>query len=159
MRTKILFCFIIFCGVIFAFSCKPNCDPKIPKDVKAIDWENYNDVYTVNWNYVRKCMEPNSDIGKYIKVYGWIVGDYPLIDPFFLVSNGEKTMIYVKFSYEVDYDELINSLKMKFAANDITKKCYVTGKLSLEELPDNVCCRTMPIIIINSADDIYFEEE
>jgi hypothetical protein len=46
---------IISCltAILLLFTtCEKNCIGKRPKDVKPIDWENYNDVHTVYWNYV-----------------------------------------------------------------------------------------------------------
>ena len=64
------------CAVtLLAFSCKPSCDLDKPKDVKPVDWENYNDVYTVYWNFVAKafgCCSETEFAGKTIKVFGWI---------------------------------------------------------------------------------------
>jgi len=49
---------LAICGVILlAFSCGKNCEIKKPKNIKTIDWENYNDVYTVFWNCEKPCTE------------------------------------------------------------------------------------------------------
>ena len=172
---------LIICGVaLFAFSCT-KCDIKKPKGVKPIDWENYNDVYSVFWNCTKDCSEVNeteknfdSDDLKTIKVYGWIYqgfeGGYPPVNPehfciidkeenIFAFNSSVGTSFYVRISYLGDFKILIESLKIKFAAADITKKCYINGKLSYENYPGNGCCTAVPLLIIHSSDDIYFEEE
>lgn len=168
---------IILCltTIILLFAaCTPNCNIKKPKGVKPIDWVNYNDVYTVFWNCVRDCKEPDNDKGREIKIYGWMFqgchGE-TLNPSFFCVIDNEAnifannssvgTSIYVRVGGN-NYEEmraLIDSLKSKFASADITKKCYIRGRLFLDQQPENYCCRTAPEIIINSVDDINFEEE
>jgi len=163
--------------LLLSVSCKPNCEPKIPKGVKPIDWENYNDVYTVKWNFTKECTNTNNDTGRDIKVFGWIFqgteDSYPPVDPemfplidkkenIFAINCSVGTSFYIRTGYfenHEDYINLIDSLKIKFATSDITKKCYVSGKLSGESFADNKCCWTDPVIIIDSVDDIYFEEE
>ena len=173
------------CGIIlFVCSCS-TCKIDKPKNLKAIDWENYNDVYTVFWNGKKDCSEV-SGIGvwtcednhnlKDIKVYGWIFqgafGNPVNPAEFTLISNEEDIFWYnystrggngigvsiCRYTAESN-EELVDALRNKFATADITKKCYVKGKFSYQGLPTNDCCSTIPVIIIFSADDIYFEEE
>jgi len=181
MNRDIIKLLIIICGIVLlAFSCKKNCEIKIPKGVKPIDWVNYNDVYTVFWNYVKDCSETCNDVGRDIKVYGWIFQgpNYPdgkplPVEPahFVLISNEDDIFYWncstrggACFSVKVHSCEtlderkaLIESVKNKFSSADITQKCYINGKLSLDNLPTNRCCQTSPEIIIYNVDDIYFE--
>ena len=54
-----------FTIVLLLFAgCDKNCKIKYPKDLKPIDWENYNDVYDVIWNYTD--IKESSDMGKTI---------------------------------------------------------------------------------------------
>ena len=181
MKKKFIMKMITICGVVlFTFSCKPTCNIKIPKGVKPIDWENYNDVYTVFWNCVKDCNKPHNDTGSEIiseiKIYGWIfqghLGKTIYPGNFALISNEEDifypnfstrggTGIYIRVAKN-NYEEecaLIDSLKIKFAGADITKRCYIRGNIFLTTLPTNNCCTTAPEIIIDSVDDIKFEEE
>ena len=52
------------------FACEKSCLEKKPKDVKPIDWENYNDVYTAFWNTYSACSE-SKNAKREIMVYGW----------------------------------------------------------------------------------------
>ena len=178
MRKSLIIKLLILCGVaLLVVSCKPNCDINKPKGVKPIDWENYNDVYTVFWNGVRDCSSGNfDDAGKDIKVFGWIFQGpiYPDGKPlpvnpekFALISNEEDIFwwnfstrggqgIYVN-AYRLEDVENYRKLVDKFATADITKKCYISGKLYFQSLPNNDCCSTISGIQIYSADDIYFE--
>jgi len=136
-----------------------------PKDLKPIDWENYNDVTTVYWNYNKDCLEMwnSSDIRKNIKVCGWIfqghlgepinIKKFTLLDkeanifaPNPWVGNGVGISINGYF--------IADSLRNKFSTVDITKKCCISGELYYNEFADDACCWTAPEIIMN---DIYFE--
>jgi len=183
--NKIIF-LTVFCitTLLLLFTaCKKDCrkgnckdDPcKIdrPKDVKPIDWEGYNSVYDVFWNY--KGTEKSSDMGKNIKIYGWIfqgIEDYEFDGyKFALISDKEGvflsnfstinsgTGIYViSYAYFVGNNEnFTDSLKNKFAINDITKKCFIKGRLFYNELYTNYCKNITPMITLEDVNDIYFE--
>jgi len=52
---KIIFCLAACAAIAFGLNaCKNKC-AKVPKDLKPIDCENYNDVKTVYWNFYRFC--------------------------------------------------------------------------------------------------------
>jgi ABC-type oligopeptide transport system substrate-binding subunit len=71
MKKINLLLILSFAAVLFA-ACEKNCIGKRSKDVKPIDWENYNDVSTVYWNYVSLYSErKQEDEGKTIKISGW----------------------------------------------------------------------------------------
>jgi len=176
MKKTFIIRLLILCGLaLLCYSCKEKeqCgEIKKPKDLKPIDWENYNDVYTVYWNFRTNDCSKAGPTEKNVKVFGWIFqgmgeGYGPPVNPakFALISNEEDifwynfstrggTGLYVIANHDKD---LIDSLKTKFTENDITKKCYVSGTLEFYELPTNDCCSTMPIIRIYNVDDIYFE--
>jgi hypothetical protein len=156
MKKNILY----FTALLLLFAaCKPNCEPKIPKGVKPIDWENYNDVYTVKWNYTGDC-STTGKTGLTIKMYGWIFHPqtaYPslfcmLSDSLFIEANNPKcAMVHVRCIEDIEH------LKAKFDTSDLTKKCYVTGELFIADRPTNDCCTTEPEIMIMDANDVYFE--
>ena len=158
---KVILCFATLLLIVAA--CKPNCNPKVPKGVQPIDWENYNDVYTVHWNYTMDCSNaPLGRTGQTIKMYGWIFHpqtvsfwDFSLLsDSLFVESNNPKcAMVRVQCFNREEFD----SIQAKFNAADRTKKCYVTGELGVSALAGNDCCTTSPDIFIDKADDIYFE--
>ena len=84
---------IILCltAIVLLFTaCDKGCNIARPKDVKPIDWENYNDVYDVYWNLLKFCSEPSNDDGRYIKISGWIFQGptYP---------DGNRENVRVKF--------------------------------------------------------------
>jgi hypothetical protein len=166
MKMKKIFALIIVLSIA-GFSCRKKCNIDKPKHLKPIDWENYNESYTVYWNGVKDCSESGIGDGESIKVFGWIrqcAYDKPLIDPTLFAITEEKyrtecngakgTILYVR---PFDYD-FLDSLQIKLDTN-ATKKCYINGKLSYNNLYSNNCCRAVPEIVIYSTDDIKFEEE
>ena len=164
---------LIFAAIVVLFTaCDKGCKIKRPKDVKPIDWENYNEVYDVVRNYTDT--KVSSDMGKTIKICGWIFqgpeGYYQLDPTNFRLCDNEKnifdhnpyengTAIYVKVPYhpDINYESFIDSLNIKFATVDITKKCYITGTLSYFGTPNNNCYWINPKILITNANDISFK--
>jgi len=151
------------------------CIKERPENLKSIDWDNYNDVYTVYWTYHDRSMPTESwiykDTAKIIKVYGWLpkkhkVGDfYGFMEGpgFRLVTDkdsGEKTP-YVYFVIVGD-SVVIDALKAKLATADLTKKCYIRGEFCFKfgtsiDAEWGGCFLIIPRIKIYSADDVYFE--
>ena len=56
-RNIIAVCLLSIIGITTFSSCQKSCIKDRPKNVKPIDWNNYNDVSTVFWNY---CIYPTS---------------------------------------------------------------------------------------------------
>jgi len=170
MKNRYLRKILKICVVaLFACSCGKNCEVKSPKDLKPIDWENFNDVYTVFWNFFSKdygtCREGPTGIT--IKVCGWIFqGSHgETIDPgmFHLIDNESNIFapnasggnsIYVK-TFDTD---LVNLLKNKFVENDVTKKCFVKGELYYFCRETAKCFSKDPNVYIHNINDIYFEK-
>ena len=147
-------------------ACEKDCKIKYPKYLNSIDWENYNDVYTVYWNYVfynRPEKINEEDRGKDILICGiannW--GDSPpSANGFTLVddTNDSFPCIYIRPSFWTQ--DSLNILQTILDAGYLANiKCYVKGKLYFENLtPDMGECQTyQPIIIIDNIDDIYFK--
>ncbi|MFA6869181.1 MAG: hypothetical protein WC142_04295 [Bacteroidales bacterium] len=141
-------------------ACDKTCGIKPPKDVKPIDWENYNDVSTVYWNtYSYKEIE-NFPLDKEIMVCGWVYhpkysninpARFELIDNFSDVYNSAPSVIRVNvliFSSEI---------QAVFDTYDSTKKCFVKGKLNYNKLFMGRCTRLDPEIYVSDTNDIYFK--
>ncbi|MDR1878605.1 MAG: hypothetical protein LBQ64_03455 [Bacteroidales bacterium] len=152
-------------------ACKENdckkeygCDEIIrPSNLKPIDWNNYNDVYTVYWNLSDVCSKEDrryNEESVIIKVSGWKAWSYDLFslcdEPKYanqeLRYTGAYPIITVKH-FAID-DSLFNA---KMDTSDLKKKCYITGRILMAELPTMYCCLTIPEIHLYSIDDIYFE--
>ncbi|MDR1761886.1 MAG: hypothetical protein LBR55_05495 [Bacteroidales bacterium] len=170
---------IILCGIaLCAYSCKPNCDTTIekPDDLKPIDWEVYNDVYTVWWNYRSNDGIAHEDLiqKKTIKISG-------KFDSYFFYSNDVIVVqlvdeherdfpdnvwgfskyfaytidVWVFLDNSIDKEELLKKLD---AWTSLTKRCYVKGSLNVRGGGEHNCPPSIyPGIILDNFNDIYFE--
>ncbi|MDR1592440.1 MAG: hypothetical protein LBS16_06115, partial [Prevotellaceae bacterium] len=68
---KIIYFFAVI-GLLSACVCKPISKPK---NLKAIDFENWNDVETVHYNCKTLCSEPSDMEGRIVKISGWCYCD------------------------------------------------------------------------------------
>jgi hypothetical protein len=132
---------------------------KNPKDVKPIDWEDYNDVYTVYWNCYSSCDKIKSEYaGKIIKISGWKAWSY---DSFNLCDDAKYADRSLGYSAAFPFIPILCNLsefKTKMDTNDLTKKCFIKGIIYLEsseEHPRN--CIIAPYIEITNIDNIYFK--
>ena len=151
--------------LLFA-SCEKGCKIKYPKDVKPIDWENYNDVYTVYWNYVhvngsKQEHKMRMDEGKEIMIYGWVTSQYanstiPLFDLCESPNGGIRCPIGIELPTPDPY--LFTHLRTKLDTCDLTKKCFIKGKLISGSLFNgNYGCKGQAYIMIEYIDNIYFK--
>jgi hypothetical protein len=158
---RVILCLAIF--LLLLAACKKQCEIDYPKDVKPVDWENYNDVHTVFWNYYTLCSETKEeDRGKEIMVSGWISQGRYKGSLFFVEDmskiNDDNNNPLTTGNIPIDsrYLELQNILD----TSDITKKCHVKGKLDFDCLyiMSRVCeSKSRPVINIENINDIYFE--
>jgi len=145
------------------FSCKKNCNIDRPKNLKPIDWENYNDAYTVYWNYTGDCADfPLGKTGKTIKMYGWIfqpTNVYPhsfnLLSDSLLVEDGNPKCAMIRV--QCFNAEELEKIKAKFDSSDLKKKCYIIGEIVVFDEPDNHCCLTSPDVLIEGTNSIFFD--
>ena len=167
-KTRFL---LLFCSAILFLltACEKHCKIKYPKNIKPIDWENYNDVYTVYWNYHTVSSETNKKIeqdrGKEVMIYGYIHGIQWA--KFSLIANKDNSnlQVFTRLFFNpydddgyVNFDTLVHQIQTKLDTSDLTKKCFITGKLSATSLGTNYCTWIVPTIIITDINDIYFEE-
>jgi len=131
---------------------------KIPKDVKPIDWENYNDVYTVYWNCYSSYKKIKSEYeGKTIKISGWSPWWY---DSFYLCDDAK----YVDNTVRADVIPTIlitcylPGFKEKLDTCDLKKKCFVKGKIRFDTLEYSSSYSIKTKIEVTDINDIYFEK-
>ena len=154
---RIILC---FAAILLLFAaCKKNCLQKHPKDVKPIDWENYNDVYTVFWNCYGYCDDYIMNYHENIMVSGWISqpthGNISA-HHFILVNNqGDRSETFPNIP--VKSYALSDELQAMFDTCDLTKKCFIKGKLQSDHIKMGLCCEKTAQIGITDITDIYFE--
>ena len=144
---------LYFTAVLFLFvACEKTCGIKPPKNIKSIDWENYNDVYTVYWNTIRCCDETISLQSYTIMISGWTA----FHDAFYLYDDTTDINGSHPFPFVV-IESRLPEFKNKMDTSDLTKKCYIKGNLifSVIKTPQN--CVLKPVIEITNIDDIYFK--
>ena len=155
-------CLVIVCITVILLlfaTCNKDCRIKRPKpkDVKPIDWENYNDVHTVYWNTVHCCSETISRLpSDTIMISGWkpsnldgfVLCDYPNT----YYGDGTITSIVPIVCYLPEFRIMLDTC-------DLTKKCFIKGiiRFDSEYYSRGRGCIVEPYIEITNIDDIYFK--
>ena len=146
--------------LLFA-SCKDNdCKIKTPKDLKPIDWENYNDVYTVYWNTRHLCSESISLQSDTIRVSGWKSWSYDAFNLCDDAKYADRSLGHTAAFPFVNIKCYLPELKTKLDTSDVTKKCFIKGIIHLNQemsYPRGDCCFTWGQLEIINIDDIYFK--
>jgi hypothetical protein len=155
---------LLLTAILLLFSgCPKHCLVDSPKDIKPIDWENYNDVATLFWNYYALSSETKwEDENKEIMVYGWILNqlglgvkanNFSLLDDLDKIQDPHPTRPFITIR---TYQAI--ELQSIFDTCDLTKKCFVKGKLNFGHInTSGVCNTTHPEILITDINDIYFK--
>jgi len=131
----------------------------------TIDWDNYNDVFTIRYNYASyDCpteTSPSGNTGKIIKVEGYIVqpgANLHYIDPsFFYFTNYPNEIFTFNAISIAAIPEISEQMRIKFENSDVTGKCYITGYLIINIYPIGDGCSISPQIVITDADNVIFE--
>ena len=131
----------------------------------SIDWDNYNDVFTIQYNYAShdcpSATSPYGNTGKIIKVEGYIVqpgANLHEIDPCNFYFTDYPNEIYIFDAMIIDaIPEISEQMWMKFENSDVTGKCYITGHLFIHDLPIGNGCNIFPRVVITDADNVIFE--
>ena len=150
---------LYFTALLLLFvACDKECKIDRPKDVKPIDWENYNDVYTVYWNLVHLSSEPINLQSDTIKITGWVrLPLYSMEGYFNLVENVSQAG---KIPGSVSNPNIIvicpNSIREYLDTCDLTRQCFIEGLLIFEEAPLKGC-KKVPKIVITNVNDIYLK--
>ena len=132
----------------------------------SIDWENYNDVLTIQRHYSASgdCSGSSISFGderKIIKVEGYIVqpgANLHEIDPsyFYFTCYPNEIFIFNAISIAA-MPEISEQMRMKFENSDVTGKCYITGYLIINIYPIGDGCSISPQVIITDAGNVIFE--
>ena len=166
MKTKLT---ITLCVIIALFcSCKRTCKDIVkPSDLKPIDWNGWNDAYTVGYtfydNVENACYDFNGDT---ILCYGHIArilyDNHTSLKPEHLFFEGSENMkhqewVYIGFSSTIlqnnsERDSLI-SLLNSYSHSDT---CFVKGILKVEPQYIDPCDIVAPHIYVHSIEDICF---
>jgi len=159
MKRVLLFLFVI---LLLFTSCEKACYPKHPKDLKPIDWENYNDVYTVYWNFSYPYSELNKiPLGEEIMICGWIY--HPIhsevsAKSFILLNDSTKIFSgHQNIQISVANYSGSSQLQRLFDTCDLTRKCFVKGKLDFSLIDAGICHNVYPEVVLLDTNKVYFE--
>jgi hypothetical protein len=178
LKTKIMNRIIVtgLCAVVLlAFSCGRDCEFDLvkPADIKPIDWEGYNDVYTVFWNILTDdCHGAGTLTGDIIKIYGKLDISERYGGSFFSLiyeqeydENNLYDFVHKKYDYpaapSIHVSCLVgdDELQEKLASCDLTRRCYIKGEFAIGALtsdrPGDYCCFSVPKIYLKNINDKY----
>ena len=144
--------------LILFLGCEKTCLLKKPKNLKSVDWENYNDAYTLYWKFMKQCSEISKFEKKVIKIAGWKKWSSKNSNGFYLCDDPK----YCDSIFHSNPPVTINivclfSIQPLLDSCDLTKKCFITGTLMFNRLKMGMCCRAEPEVLVTDINDIYFE--
>ena len=178
MKTKsIISAIITLCVIVFiASACGKKYDCTQCQSNSKINWKTYNDVVTIYESYSgRPCCDNcvPRDMRKNIKAYGWMhptSTDFPSTMSrygtiiFWLMPTKDFNGFLPTISVEVcetKGDEVREAFRAKLATASATSRLFVRGKLKPIRYghfgAPEVCFIGDVVIIIESADDVYFK--
>ena len=144
------------------FRVENEMPPKVPS---PIDWEGYNDVYTVYWNYLVDNLQAGPT-GKVIKIKGIVANpyndDWAGMDfrGFYVANDPSQTDLECGYVFIRSITpEIAKQLQTAFFENGYfgKRKCDITGNLILELWDGGVRYGIEPVIEITDANNVIFE--
>lgn len=147
-------------------SCKHKCyDIVKPSNLKPIDWNGWNDAYTVFYtyydNYDDACHDHDGDT---IKCYGhiakYLYEDYSSLrsDDIFLEANDRRQQA-VGVGFMLQNSSEMDSLKSLLKSSSHSDTCFVKGTLDLWGWSGPHHCNTVyPYITVHNIEDFYFKQ-
>jgi len=172
MKTRLIIA-ILAATVLFC-SCKGNCsgcgkfecyDVVKPADLKPIDWNGWNDAYTVCHTFYDKSEDAQMDhYGDTIRCYGciskYLYEDYSSLSKSSFIcfecsddSEAVAILHYVIMN-SCDRDSLVRLLD----DSSYSDTCYVKGIFGFWGFGPEGCDYVKPAIYVNSIDNIHFKK-
>lgn len=169
IKTKLALALLITAITLFACKHKHTCEDVVkPSNLQPIDWNGWNDAYTVGYtfydNVENACYDFNGDT---ILCYGHIAKilyeNHTSLKPEHIFFEGSENMkyqewVYICFSSTIlqnnsERDSLISILN-NYNHSDT---CFVKGILNVEPQYIDPCDIVLPHIYISKLEDIYFK--
>lgn len=169
MKTRLAI--VILATLSLFCSCKHKCYEVVkPSNLKPIDWNGWNDAYTVGYTFYDNEENACYDYdGGTILCYGhiakYLYDDYPSLNPdnsIYLESGNKQQGVEVSFSFIYDQnsserDSLI-SLLNRYTYSDT---CFVKGVFKVYSYTIHVfpksCTYVRPGITVCRLEDIWFK--
>ena len=148
-------------------NCGEPCKVVKPKDLKPIDWENYNDVKTVYWNTV-KLYKDMSHKPQTVKIAGYII--YSPINHMPFLCDDTTILQEIKQNNSISRKSIVGiagisdypstdfgDVMRKILDGDLSKKCYIIGTTTLPAIHTGIPCSYTAVYIRTDTNNIYFQ--
>jgi hypothetical protein len=111
----------------------------------------------VYWNCYSCCDEINENEGRTVKISGWKAWSYDAFNLCDDAKYADRKLGYTAATPFVTIRCDLPEFQAKLDSCDLTKKCFIEGKIFLwrEDYPRG--CTAEPKIEITNIDDIYFK--
>jgi hypothetical protein len=113
-------------------------------------------VKTVYWNTKHSCSETINFPSDTIKISGWKAWSYYEFNLCDDAKYADKNLGYTAATPIITIQCDLPEFQSKLDTSDLTKKCFIKGKLDFRRFK-RTCCVRVPVIIITNVNDIYFE--
>ena len=156
---------VFLATVALLCSCRHKCDDIVtPANLKPIDWNGWNDAYTVFYTYYDNDYDACHDHeGDTIMCYGhiakYLYEDYSSLRPndIFLEAT-DKRQQAVGVGFILQNSSETDSLKSLLNSSSHSDTCFIKGTLNLWGWDGPHQCRTVyPHITVHRIEDIYFK--
>lgn len=171
MKTRLIV--VLLAAATLLCSCRKLCDGcghrncievVKPADLKPIDWDGWNDAYTLHHTFHDKSENAQVDYcGDTIRCYGhiskYLYEDYPSLSPdgiYFECSDAAQAVaIWFSRVHGIDKDSLVQLLN----SSSYSDTCFVKGIFGFWVFNPMGCEYVNPAITVTSIDDIYFKRQ
>lgn len=164
MKAKLFITFLIAVTLLYSCErkiggCAETCyDIEKPANLKPIDWNGWNDAYTVFCTFYDNEEDACYDhVGDTIMCYGH-VPEYWYASPygdFRLEVQGGADNLQILFNL---HGSEIDSLHFLLNNSSHTDTCFVKGILGLFDYDIQCCMIVQPTITVNKIEDFYFKQ-
>ena len=161
MKTKLTIALLMTISLIC--SCRFNCrDIVKPTDLKPIDWNGWNDAYTVGYTYYDNEQDINYDHnGDTIRCYGhiarYLYEDYPSLNTNSVYLEAGEKSDGVRIFFDLSGSER-GSLRRMLDSSSHSDTCFAKGILMLTPKRYHGCYIVYcPDIHVSRLEDIYFK--
>ena len=180
MKTKLTI--ILLITIALVFSCKHNkndtndniighiecVDIIKPANLNPIDWNGWNDAYTIGYTFYDNEEDANYDhVGDTLLCYGHITKnlylDYPSLEPELIFLEGSENQedgecVRILFSSDIMQNSIQKDSLIRLLNNSShSDTCFVKGVFGLGIWPITPCDVVYPIIGVCRLEDIYFK--
>ena len=170
MKTKLALALLITAITLFACKHKHTCEDVVkPSNLQPIDWNGWNDAYTVGYTFYdneeNACYDYDGDtILCYGHIAKYLYDDYSSLNPdnsIYLESGHKQQGVEVFFSFIYENSSERDSLISLLNRSTYSDTCFVKGVFKVYSYTIHVfpksCTYVSPVITICRLEDIWFK--